>query len=205
MGRNYETNDPSVTEIVDLLDKPGLRYWYGKFGTAYCERVKKESTDIGHRVHKGIEQYLRGKSFSKAAKGLSNQEKLMLSRLVEWVEDEGVEFQSAEESLNSKKYHFNGTYDCTGFIKQGLWLIDWKTDSTPERKEDEQEREFKYKVQIAGYILLLNENRQIDLHRAKVVRISKKQEFKVYTFDDLRYYEDVFLQMRALYKEFKRR
>lgn len=205
MGRpdKYEHNYPSVTEIVDLACRPDLNWWYGKNGWAHCERVKKESQEIGHGVHAAIERYVKGDPFSKAAEGLSDQQKLMLSPLASWVEDEKVIFDSTEETLYDNENKFAGTYDGTARIKTVPWIVDWKTDSTPDTKAHDRDREFKYKLQAAGYSILLKADRNIDIPRAKVVRSSKKYEFKVYTFEDLTLYKRLFLNLREVYKEYK--
>ena len=41
----------SVTTVLSYIDKPGLRYWYGKYGTAECNKIKAQSAEIGTTIH----------------------------------------------------------------------------------------------------------------------------------------------------------
>lgn len=50
----------SVTTVLSHISKPGLYYWYGKHGTQECERIKKESAEIGTTVHGLISRHILG-------------------------------------------------------------------------------------------------------------------------------------------------
>lgn len=207
MGRpdQYRDGYPSVTEVKGLLDK-GLNFWWGAKGTAHCLKVMKESSDIGHRVHGGIERYLKTGNFSEASAGLSNAETVMLSRFVEWINENKVKPVFMEDPLYSEEYKFCGTPDLIATVRGGtkLQVIDWKTDSTPKTKAQQIQREFEYRLQCAGYSILYEENFGKKVLAGTVVRVTKDTHY-LHLFDagKLDKYKKYFLQMREIYKELK--
>jgi len=199
MGRpkKYKFDYPSVTEIVDIIDKPGLRYWYGKFGIDKCEEIKNRSQAIGHKVHKAIERFLKGEPFSQASESLNDHEIHMLSYLTKWCEENQFKpnSENIERVLYCHQQKFAGTPDAITTI-----LVDWKTDSKPHNKSEERERKFKYALQHAGYSLACYEELGYWINKAYTVRISKEKEFDVYKFDDLTEFRRLFLNLREIYK-----
>jgi len=207
MGRpaRYKHNYPSVTGIVDIIDKPGLRYWYGTHGTAHCEQVKRDSQSIGHKVHSGIEKFLRGKPFGQASEGMTNDQMVMLSHLVEWCNSKKIKPISMEEPLYSKQHKFAGTPDviCTFNGGKTVTLVDWKTDSTPRDKAGEREREAKYLWQMAGYSIAYKETFDVFINKAYVIRAGKDLKFQEYYFPNLAVGRKEFLWLREIYKRIK--
>lgn len=45
---------PSVTEVIDVIAKPGLYAFYAKHGMEGAEKIKVESGDIGSQFHDGV-------------------------------------------------------------------------------------------------------------------------------------------------------
>lgn len=50
----------SVTKVLSYIDKPGLRYYYGKHGTVKAEEMSSEAKDIGTKVHDLVRQDMEG-------------------------------------------------------------------------------------------------------------------------------------------------
>ena len=207
MGRpaRYNHGFPSVTGIVDIVDKPGLRYWYGKYGTQHCEKVKRESQGVGHGVHAGIEKFLRGKPFSECSEKLTNDQKVMLSYLVEWCNRKHIKPIAMEEPLYSMKHEFAGTPDvvCTFNGGKTLYLVDWKTDSMPRDKAEERERLAKYAWQMAGYSIAYNETYKVVINKAYIIRASKDLQFAEYHIKNLIKPRKEFLWLREIYRRVK--
>lgn len=203
--KKYSYGYPSVTTIIDLIDKPGLRYWYGKYGIPHCEKVKKTSQSIGQGVHKGIEMFLRGKPFSECSGGLTNDQKVMLSYLVKWSVEKKLKPIAMEEPLYSHKIKFGGTPDVIGTFNGGktLAVVDWKTDSMPSDKSQERERACKYYWQLSAYALAYEETYDVRVNKGYVVRASKDLQFKEYLFKDLKEGKVEFKQLRGIYARVK--
>lgn len=207
MGRpsRYKHNYPSVTEIVDIIDKPGLRYWYGKYGIQHCEQVKRDSQKVGHGVHSGIERFLRGKPFSECSEGLTNDQTVMLSYLVEWCNKTHIKPIAMEEPLYSKKFQFAGTPDVVATFNGGksLYLVDWKTDSMPRDASEDRERQAKYMWQMAGYSIAYKEAFDVSINKAFIVRASKDLKFQEYQFKNLSDARKEFLWLREIFRRVK--
>ncbi len=205
----YENRDPSVTEILDILEKDWMYWWIKSKGFDECEEVTKESKTIGHKIHKGIERFLKGKPFSEASEGLNNQQILMLSKLTEWCNEQKIKPICIEERMHSKKYKFNGTADviCTFNGGKTLAIVDWKTDSTPKDKAALRARLTKYRYQAAGYVLLYKEKYGVDITKAIFVRITKDKEpiLHTETFTNIRSARSKFLTLRRIYCDFRGR
>jgi len=199
--KKYKHDYPSVTGIVDIIDKPGLRYWYGRYGIAHCESIKKTSQNVGHGVHKGIEMYLRGKPFSECSESLDNNQTVMLSYLVKWVREKKLKPIAMEEPIYSHKNKFAGTPDIIGTFNGGktVSVVDWKTDSVPRDKSEERERVAKYYWQLSGYALAYEEMFDVKVNKGYVVRASKDLKCAEYMFKDLKEGKIEFIQLRGIY------
>lgn len=203
--RKYKHNYPSVTEIVDIIDKPGLRYWYGKYGTKVCEKKKRDSQGVGHGVHKGIEKFLQGVPFDEAATALSNDQRIMLSYLTDWCSKTQIKPIAMEEVLYSKKYEYGGTPDVVATFDGGktLTLVDWKTDSVPRDGAETKEREAKYGWQLAGYAIAYEEMKKVRINYGIIVRASKDLRFSVIRFESLTDAKKEFKMLRKIFRRIK--
>lgn len=207
MGRpsRYDHGWPSVTTITGVIDKPGLRYWYGQLGTRACEKKKRDSQTIGHKVHKGIERFLKGRSFEESSEGMTNDQRVMLSYLTDWCSRTKVKPIAMEEVLYSKKLEYGGTPDLIATFDGGktLEIVDWKTDKTPERKADIREREAEYSWQLAGYAIAYEETTGVKINKGRMVRASKDLKFMEIPFDSLTEAKKDFKMLRKIYRRLK--
>jgi len=210
MGRpkDYKEGYVSVTTVVDILEKDWIVYWIKSKGFEFTDELKKSTQTLGHGVHKGIEKFLKGYPFSKACEGLDNQQRVMLSKLTEWVGLEDFKPILIEKPLYSKKYKFAGTPDAIGTFNGGktLVVVDWKTDSTPKPGLQTRAREAKYRYQAAGYSLLYAENYDVEIGKAVIVRITKElptPQLQVIRLDNIKSARHKFLALRRIYKDVK--
>lgn len=218
MGRpsRYKKGYASVTEIIGIIDKPGLRYWYGKFGTSACEAKKKSSQNVGHNVHAGIEKFLRGTLESECGKDMTNDQKIMLSHLTDWCRRKKIKPIALEEVLVYEckehkepdpkcwkcQFPFAGTPDviCTFNGGKSISVVDWKTDSMPKTKADTRERVAKYGWQMAGYAIAYEEQFKVKINKAYVIRASKDLQFAEYYFSDLKQSKKEFKMLREIFR-----
>lgn len=143
MGRVYTKKNkhyPSVTTILNIINKPGLMYWYGKHGTAKATEIKKRSAVLGKRTHKYVEMDTIGK-------GKKYKDRLTRKGIFHRASGEALlgmfnQYETfkhifkyrpikAEKTVYSDKYKYAGTLDNLGWIwhKKRTWLVlcDWKT------------------------------------------------------------------------------
>ena len=200
MGRpnRYSHRYPSSTGLVGLIDKPGLRYWYGARGTAECERVKKKSQQIGREVHDAIEKHLKGEPIS----GLDDSQLRMFTQLADWCTNSKLHPISMEEPLYwyCDKHHIEphidncpqdcpedcgrfslaGTPDviCTFNGWKSLSVVDWKTDAVPMDRASEIEKATGYFWQNASYAMMYNRTHGTHINRAFTVRSTAPEKVK---------------------------
>jgi CRISPR/Cas system-associated exonuclease Cas4 (RecB family) len=176
---------PSVTEVLNVINKPFLYAWYAKHGWKECERIKQESGELGQRVHDAIESYLRGDGYE-----LSGREAEMMQLFLKWKEETDFRPMELEHKVISRNYRFHGTFDALGTFgdSTNLFLLDWKTSS----KIDDS-----YALQLSAYAAAYEEETGICVANGGIVRIDKKPDakkpFEVKTFNALPKYFDVFL------------
>lgn len=155
---------PSVTTILQVINKPFLLGWYGKHGTAECTRIKQESADFGKTCHDIIEQLVLGKDVD-----LTQADPLIQSivtSLQEWMRLVNFTLVGLpEQTIYSKVHGYAGTLDCIALIYGVPTLIDWKTSSDvyPE-----------YTLQVAAYHEAVREMGLATPSIGLIVRMDKK-------------------------------
>ena len=165
-GGYYEIDGvfyPSVTTILQVINKPALLGWYAKLGKEEAERVKQESADFGKTVHELIRVVLDGGTvdYDKTDEVVGG----CLRSFEEWVRL--VEFQPllTEQTVHSKTHQFAGTLDAFGLVYGTPCLIDWKTSSGVY---DEM------KLQVAAYDVAIKEMALAQPTMHLIVRFDKK-------------------------------
>ena len=165
-GGYYEIDGqfyPSVTTILQVINKPALLGWYAKLGKEEADKVKQESADFGKTVHELIRVVLDGGTvdYDKTDAVVGG----CLKSFEEWVRL--VEFQPllTEQTVHSKVHGFAGTLDALGLVYGIPTLIDWKTSSGVY---DEM------KLQIAAYDVAVKEMALGTPLMHLIVRLDKK-------------------------------
>lgn len=181
----------SVTQILGVVRKPFLEFWRGKHGNAECDRIMRESQEIGHRVHDAIEGYFRGDLTPE----LEQNEAKMFTLFKQWAVDTKINPTELEMTVQSHLHHYQGTFDAVAHFGDGkLVILDWKTSSAIDDL---------YGAQLAAYAQGFKEQTGMEITEGLVVRMDKKPDakkpFEVKRFDDLPRYFEVFLHAKALY------
>lgn len=195
---------PSVTTILNVLDKPGLVYWYGKHGTAECNRIKEESATFGTHVHSLIESFLscqEGMVLLPQDVKYTPEELACSQSFREWYKTSGLTPVSMEpeDAVISKEYNYQGTWDFIG-RKDGTMLVaDWKTSNALYDTVG---------LQLAAYAQLYGESQGLTgnaiwklIPHGMAVRIDKKTaKVQVKWYKDLIWYFDVFKSLLLPYQ-----
>ena len=128
----------SVTKILSVIDKPALRWWYGK--EVYMALAKdpsmsqkdalaapynksKTAMKRGTAVHDIVEAW---KNIDEVVGGTSIYKEYAKAFKL-WLEDHEVEVQECEKTVVSKKHGYAGTLDMLAKVNGKLMLIDVKT------------------------------------------------------------------------------
>ncbi len=124
-----------TTEILTILNRPGLNRWQANLGTEAAEDYSEQMREIGSQVHSFIAQIIKGYSFCATPEdGLkyAQLDKTIRNGLKAWNQAMlSVPFKPIESELFliSKKYGYAGTTDCLARIGHRKWLLDWKCSS----------------------------------------------------------------------------
>lgn len=183
---------PSVTTVLNIVRKEFLERWRGKLGNAECDRIVRESQELGQRLHEAIEGYFQGETSPE----LNAHEAGMFSLFKGWILEERLNPVELERHVKSDKYLFHGTTDVIGTFgdKDVLSIGDWKTSSAIDPL---------YFVQLSAYAEAYYEETGNRIANGFIVRADKKLDakkpFEVQIVTDLPRYFPVFLNCLELY------
>ena len=176
--RFYVTPDdnayPSITSILALQDKPGLKKWREDVGEKEAKRISKESMRIGTAVHQMAEFYLSNyiiklKNEDKKIVDTFNRLRFLLGNINNIV---GVEIP-----LFSDLLRVAGTTDCIAEYNGVLSVIDFKTSRKPKKEEWIDD----YYMQTFAYKLMFEEMTGIEIKQI-VILVACVEQFEVQVF-----------------------
>jgi hypothetical protein len=122
---------PRVSQIVGILDKPGLARWYGKHGNEKAEQLSKTARDFGTRLHKALEEWSTFSAFEWNSQGRDD----LYRDLMPWIEAYDAWWTRnvarivvAEHQVVSRGHGFAGTLDLIAELLNGdLGVVDFKS------------------------------------------------------------------------------
>jgi hypothetical protein len=182
---------PSVTTILSRYkESGGLMYWANQVGLGehdscsdqvackHCGKrpgktlneARSGAADVGSLAHDLIHYEVTGEepelSLVKKYEHLSEAQWDLASQChesyQEWQEVHKVKYVGHELSLLSHKHRYGGTLDAIGYVNDRFSIIDYKTSAGWYAD---------YFVQLAGYILLVEEDPQLLMEYGAVQRI----------------------------------
>jgi hypothetical protein len=129
----------SVTNVLKVIDKPALRYWFGK--EVYYALAKdpslgekealsapysksKEAMDRGTTVHSIVEVWKQSK---KHIETIPNKYKGYGQAFYSWIKDYKMEIQEHERTVFHPEFGYAGTLDMLAKNNGDTWVIDVKT------------------------------------------------------------------------------
>lgn len=182
-----------VTEVLDFCNSAWKEWWWRSVGFKTADAIGKESAGIGTKVHKIIEDHLKGCLVIEQ----HEQDHLELAHLViEWLQKEGIKPLYVEQTLEDKRLNLIGHTDLIAEKDGEHLIVDWKT-SNKHRKE--------FPLQKAAYAKMANKQLKLNINKGITVRIDKETHVV-----DVRVYEDLvkkywppFLSCLKVYKFFK--
>ncbi len=165
--RQYLNDYVSVTQVLGVLRKPALEWWFKVNTAAYCDEKSAKGKEIGTQIHNVIQSFIetgKAKIESQYPDEVTNALKsFMLFRK----ENPEIVMKKAEIPLTSEQYKYNGTVDCKG----EMMIIDWKTG---EKKEKEKPTIYdEYLTQVSAYVYLWNEVNKTNIEKAIIVAVAK--------------------------------
>lgn len=152
-GRFYKTQNgnlySSVTSVLSKMNKKGIIEWRKRVGEEEAERVSKQASARGTRVHKLCEDYILGKPLDR----LNPFQKHLFEQIRSELDQNANDIHCLESKLYSDKLKLAGTVDLICNFNNELSVIDFKTSSKLKKEEYIQN----YFFQATCYSLMLQE------------------------------------------------
>ena len=176
--RFYVTADgnayPSITSILALQDKPGLKKWREDVGEKEAKRISQESMRIGTAVHQMCEFYLSNyiiklKNEDKKIVDTFNRLRFLLGNINNIVGN--------EIALYSDLLRVAGTADCIAEYNGVPSVIDFKTSRKPKKEVWIDD----YYMQTFAYKLMFEEMTGIEIKQV-VILVACIDQFEVQVF-----------------------
>jgi len=176
--RFYVTPDdnayPSITTILSLQDKPGLKKWREDVGEKEAKRISQESMRIGTAVHQMCEIYLNNfvvklDKSEKVIRDTFNRMRFLLGNIDNIV--------GTEITLYSDLLRVAGTTDCIAEYNGVPSVIDFKTSRKPKKEEWIDD----YYMQTFAYKLMFEEMTGVEIKQV-VILIACVDQFDVQVF-----------------------
>jgi genome maintenance exonuclease 1 len=162
-GRYYETPAgcfPSVTNVLSSKDNPELDAWRQRVGDEEADRISREATNRGSRMHDLFESYLRGKEISFPHPTIKEHFLQVKKEL------DKIELIYANEiPLYSKYLKVAGRCDCIGVVDGIIKIIDFKTSKHFKVFEQIES----YRMQCAAYAFMANEIYDLKINKFSVI------------------------------------
>ena len=175
--RFYVTPDdnayPSITSILALQDKPGLKKWREDVGEKEAKRISQESMRIGTAVHQLCELYLNNLSVGtivpQVIRDTFNRIRFLLGNIDNIV--------GTEITLYSDLLRVAGTADCIAEYNGVPSVIDFKTSRKPKKEEWIDD----YYMQTFAYKLMFEEMTGVEIKQV-VILVACIDQFEVQVF-----------------------
>lgn len=171
----YDVNGeklPRVTTVLNVLAKPGLEKWKHRIGLTEANRISRESSELGTRVHAALERVNRGETFDP-----DDETAPYVAPYREWLEANVRDVLMIEQFLVNQRDGYAGTADLVARMKDHrVMLIDLKTSNSIDGT---------YRLQTAAYLDALHDMDH-DVHGRLIVNTPSRQPgvLKTVEFDD---------------------
>ena len=184
--KRYENKDPSVTQVLGVLRKIGLEFWFKKNTAQFCNDASNKGKEIGKQIHEAIQGYITTGEAKVATQYGDEVMTALKSFMLFKKEHPEFHLENSELKMHSKLYSCNGTLDCKAVrIEPALrrkTILDWKSGECKHSINKEGEGEFKYEVppvydemryQLSAYVNFYNEIYFDDIKEAYILVLAK--------------------------------
>ena len=194
--RMYKTDGgvrfPSVTTVLGHKSKPAIKAWRKRVGAEKANRISKQASVRGTKIHSVCEDYVNNKelTFDKLSfveVDMFNSMKPIIDRI--------DNVHCVEEFLYSEHLRLAGQCDCIAEFDGRLSIIDFKTSSKPKKEQYIQN----YFAQCSAYAIMFEERTGIPIDKTVVIIGVQDDEPQLFVQkrDD---YVNYLLECRDLYE-----
>ena len=187
---------PTVTQIVECLNKPGIADWangLGFKGIRYRSYMT-ETANIGTMVHDRIERELRNEANWFRDSNVPYKVTECYSRFLTWLHDTKAVGKYVETPFNNNRY--GGTIDAIVEINGALGLVDFKSSKRAY---------LGHLLQLGGYLNLIQDTTPSlyeSLSFAQIVALGNGIKCYTKSIEHMGYYQDLFELLYMTYRAY---
>ena len=174
---------PSVTTILDKTkpqeSRDALNAWRQAIGEAKAQQITTEAANRGTRMHKYLEDYIKGEILKESVSNPYAQQSLTMAKIVI---EQGLthvdEVWGSEVPLYFPEL-YAGTTDCVGIHKGDEAILDFKQTNKPKKREYIDD----YFIQLTAYALAHNEVHGTNIRKGVILMCSKDYEYQEFVLE----------------------
>jgi genome maintenance exonuclease 1 len=181
---------PSITTVLSAYNIKEIMAWRKRVGDEEANKISKQASSRGTRIHTLCEQYLDNKELTFKTPldtETFNRFKPVLHRI--------NNIYAQEIRMYSDHLRIAGTVDCVAEFDGKLSIIDFKTSKRLKNEEDIEN----YFMQVSGYAVMFEERFGIPVNRVVVAIAVDDQDPQVFVAKRDTYISNL-LNFRDLYE-----
>ena len=152
--RKYDNAYPSVTQVLDVLRKPGLEHWFKVNTPQFIEEKSKRGKEIGTQTHQAITDHIEAREVKIETEYAEEVVNALKSFMLFKKENPDIILHKSEMMLTHEGLKYNGTLDVVAELMGKPVIGDWKTG---EAKANDKPKIYdEYKAQLSAYIHAYN-------------------------------------------------
>ena len=180
--RQYNNLYPSVTQVLDVLRKKGLEYWFKVNTAAYCDEKSTKGKEVGTQIHKAIQDHIELREVKIETDYAVEVTNALKSFMLFKKEHPEITLHKSEMMLTNEEHKYNGTLDVSGEVSTTPAIGDWKTGEAKDKDKPKIYPE--HKAQLAAYIKAYNHVEKKDINKGFIVVLAKdKVAYDYYVMD----------------------
>ena len=194
--RTYVTDNgdryPSVTTVLGYKIKPAIKAWRKKVGEQQANKISRQSSVRGTKIHGVCEDYLNNEELN--TEKLSFVETDMFNNMRTYL-DKIDNIHCIEQFLYSDHLRLAGQVDCIAEYEGKLSIIDFKTSAKLKKKSYIKN----YFAQCAAYAIMFEERTGVPIDNSVIIIGVQDEEPQLFV-EHRDNYTEYLLECRDLYE-----
>ena len=195
--RTYVTENgdryPSITTVLGYKIKPAIKAWRKKVGEQEANKISRQSSVRGTKIHGVCEDYLNNKELDTEM--LSFVEEDMFDNMRLYL-DKIDNIHAIEQFLYSDHLRLAGQADCIAEFEGRLSIIDFKTSAKLKKKSYIKN----YFAQCSAYAVMFEERTGVPVDQTVIIVGVQDEEPQLFV-EKRDNYIDYLLECRDLYED----
>ena len=183
---------PSVTTVLGYKIKPAIKAWRKKVGEQQANKISRQSSVRGTKIHGVCEDYLNNEELN--TEKLSFVETDMFNNMRTYL-DKIDNIHCIEQFLYSDHLRLAGQVDCIAEYEGKLSIIDFKTSAKLKKKSYIKN----YFAQCAAYAIMFEERTGVPITNSVIIIGVQDEEPQLFV-EHRDNYTEYLLECRDLYE-----